>query len=126
MVSLGQRVAHERLTRICFIDYDREMALVAEHTDPASGRPAIVAVGRLSNLTGTNEGDVAIVVTDEFQRRGLGSELLRRLLAVGRAERLARITADILPENREMQHICQKLGFRHEQHRGRSHRPSKH
>ena len=33
-MKLSQRVAHERLTRICFIDYDREMALVAERSDP--------------------------------------------------------------------------------------------
>ena len=111
MVSLGQRVAHERLTRICFIDYDREMALVAERSDPAEDGRAIVAVGRLSKLTGGTEGDVAILVADQFQRRGLGSELLRRLLEVGRNERLERITADILPENREMQHICRALGF---------------
>jgi acetyltransferase len=111
MVSLGQRVAHERLTRICFIDYDREMALVAEHTDPSTGARAIVAVARLSRLGGTNDGDVAIVVIDQFQRRGLGSELLRRLIEIGRDEHLERITADILAENREMQRVCEKLGF---------------
>lgn len=111
MVSLGQRVAHERLTRICFIDYDREMALVAEHTDPSTGARAIVAVARLSRMAGTNDGDMAIVVIDEFQRRGLGSELLRRLIQIGREERLERITADILAENREMQRVCEKLGF---------------
>ena len=37
MMNLDQRTAHERLTRICFIDYDREMALVAEQTDPETG-----------------------------------------------------------------------------------------
>ena len=37
-MKLSQRTAHERLTRICFIDYDREMALVAERRDP-SGEP---------------------------------------------------------------------------------------
>ncbi|HKS95369.1 MAG TPA: acetate--CoA ligase family protein, partial [Terriglobia bacterium] len=61
MVSLGQRVAHERLTRICFIDYDRETALVAEHTDPSTGTRAIVGVARQSRMAGTNDGDVAIV-----------------------------------------------------------------
>jgi len=111
MVSLGQRVAHERLTRICFIDYDREMALVAEHADPSTGARAIVAVARLSRMAGTNDGDMAIVVIDEFQRRGLGSELLRQLIQIGREEQLERITADILAENREMQRVCEKLGF---------------
>ncbi|PYV27307.1 MAG: acetyl CoA synthetase subunit alpha [Acidobacteria bacterium] len=112
MLSLDRRVAHERLTRICFIDYDREMALVAEHTDPTTSARAIIAVGRLSKLTGTNEGEFAVLVSDLFQRRGLGSELLRRLLEVGRREKLQRITAEILAENREMQSVCEKLGFR--------------
>ena len=51
MINLSHRVAHERLTRICFIDYDREMALVAERTDPVTGSPEIIAVGRLIKLT---------------------------------------------------------------------------
>src|SRR5262249_34493551 len=46
-LKLSQRVAHERLARLCFIDYDREMALVAERRDPRSGEPEVVAVGRL-------------------------------------------------------------------------------
>jgi acetyltransferase len=46
------------------------------------------------------------------QRSGLGTELLRRLLQVGRDEKLRRITADILPQNTVMQRICEKLGFR--------------
>ena len=46
-MKLEQRAAHERLTRICFIDYDREMALVAERT-AATGEREILGVGRLS------------------------------------------------------------------------------
>ncbi|HEU5450955.1 MAG TPA: acetate--CoA ligase family protein, partial [Terriglobales bacterium] len=53
-LKLTQRTAHERLTRICFIDYQREMALVAELKRP-DGSSEIVAVGRLSKLHGTNE-----------------------------------------------------------------------
>ena len=44
MLNLDQRVAHERLTAICFIDYDREMALVAERRHPETGEPEILAV----------------------------------------------------------------------------------
>jgi len=50
MMGLGQRVAHERLTRICFVDYDREIALVAERKDPGSGERQIIAGGRLVKL----------------------------------------------------------------------------
>jgi acetyltransferase len=111
MIKLSQRTAHERLTRICFIDYDREMALVAEHTDPQTGAAEVLAVGRISKLHGVNQAEFAVLVVDRVQRQGLGTELLRRLIQVGRDERLARITAEVLPENLEMQRICAKLGF---------------
>src|SRR5262249_32123054 len=100
-MKLSARVAHERLTRICFIDYDRELALVAEGGDPATGGREVLGVGRLGKLFGRNEAEFALVVSDKAQGRGLGTELLRRLIAVGRDEKLDRITADILPENTE-------------------------
>jgi acetyltransferase len=106
------RVAHERLTRICFIDYDREMALVADRRCPGTGTHEILGVGRLSKVRGTNEAEFALLVSDRFQGQGLGTELLSRLLQVGRDEDIDRIFGDILPENREMQRICERLGFR--------------
>jgi len=112
LIKLDQRVAHERLTRICFIDYDREIALVADHSDPASGAHEIIAVGRLIKLHSSDAAEFALLISDRFQQCGLGSELLRRLVAVGREERIGRIVADILPENTGMLHICQRLGFR--------------
>jgi acetyltransferase len=51
-------------------------------------------------------------VTDQFQRQGLGTELLRQLIQVGRDEQLQRLTGDILAENQGMLEICKKLGFR--------------
>ncbi|HLI30219.1 MAG TPA: bifunctional acetate--CoA ligase family protein/GNAT family N-acetyltransferase, partial [Terriglobia bacterium] len=111
MLSLDHRVSHERLTRICFIDYDREMALVAIHQDIPSGEESIVGLGRLTKVAGVNEAEAALVVADSFHRRGIGTELLRRLLEVGRDEQLDRIVADILPENHDMQRLCEKLRF---------------
>jgi len=112
MLGLDQRTAHERLTRICFIDYDREMALVAERTNPQTGEPEIMGVARLSRPGGIpDEAEFSVLISDRFQRRGLGTLLLSKLLEVGRAEGLRRITADILFENYPMQRISQKLGF---------------
>ncbi|AFY87903.1 bifunctional acetate--CoA ligase family protein/GNAT family N-acetyltransferase [Chroococcidiopsis thermalis] len=111
LIKLSQRIAHERLTRICFIDYDREMALVAEYRHPQTSTREILAVGRLSKLHGFNEAEFAILVGDRHQRQGLGTELLSRLLQVGRDEKLDRITGEILAENRAMQKVCEKLGF---------------
>src|SRR5581483_5383180 len=58
-LKLSQRTAHERLTRICFIDYDREMALVVERKT-AEDTPEIIAIGRLSKLHGRNEAELAV------------------------------------------------------------------
>ncbi len=112
LVTLNSRIAHEKLIRLCFIDYDREMALVAEWQNPESGEREILGVGRLSKLHGVNEAEFAMLVSDAYQRRGLGTEILRRLVEIGRDERLIKINAAILPENRAMQRVAQKVGFK--------------
>src|SRR5262249_23115617 len=111
-MKLSARVAHERLTRICFIDYDREMALVAEATGPEEGDRQILGVGRLSKIRGTDDAEFAIVISDRFQRQGLGEAILSRLLQIARDEKISRIFGFILPENVAMKRICEKLGFR--------------
>jgi acetyltransferase len=112
-LKLTQRVAHERLTRICFNDYDREIALVAElkpSPDDAPGK--ILGVGRLSKQPEVNEGEFAVLVSDEYHGQGLGTELLRRLIEIGRIEKLSRISGQVLAENHAMQHLCTKVGFK--------------
>ena len=109
-VKLTQRTAHERLTRICFIDYNREMALVAERMN-AAGEPEILAIGRLSKIHGREEGELAAVAIDDAQHKGLGTELYRRLIQVARDAKLKKLISIMLPENREMRSLCTKLGF---------------
>jgi len=109
-LKLTQRTAHERLTRICFIDYDREMALVAERKKP-DGSPDIIAVGRLSKIHGRPEAELAALVQDELQAHGLGAELYRRLIVVAREQKLHKVHSNMLGENKEMQSLCRKLGF---------------
>jgi acetyltransferase len=111
LMNLDQRTTHERLTRICFIDYDREMALVAERRNPETGESEILGVGRMSKVQWTNEAEVAVLISDKWQGRGLGKELLARLLIVGADEKLDRLTAEILPDNRDVMRVCEKLGF---------------
>jgi len=111
LMNLEQRTTHERLTRICFIDYDREMALIAVHRNAQTGESEILGVGRLMKIHGTNDGEVAALISDQCQNRGLGRELLSRLLVVGADEKLARLKADILPDNRDVMRVCEKLGF---------------
>jgi acetyltransferase len=110
-MKLEQRTEHQRLTRMCFIDYDRQMAFVAERHDPQTGARQIVAVGRLvKNHTG-EEAELAVIVSDRFQRRGIGTVIVGQLVDFARDEKLERITATMLFENRPMQKVFQKLGF---------------
>ena len=110
-LNLSQRIAHERLARICFIDYDREMALVVDHLDPETNEHEILGVGRLSKRHGLDEAEFSILITDKAQGHGMGKKLLSRLIQVGRDEKLRAITGAILPDNVDMQRMSEKLGF---------------
>jgi acetyltransferase len=96
---------------MCFNDYDREIALVAEHKDK-NGASEILGVGRLSKAHGLNEAEFALIVADRWHKQGLGTELLNRLVQIGRDEKLLRIRANILAENHAMQHVSKRVGFK--------------
>jgi acetyltransferase len=106
-MNLSYRVSHERLTRICFIDYDREMVLVAE-----SAEHEIIAVGRLTRQRGSNDAEFAVLVGDPWQEHGVGGEMMRTLVDVARKERVKQVFGQILTDNRAMQEICKQLGFK--------------
>jgi acetyltransferase len=110
-MKLDGRVAHERLARICFIDYEREMALVVEREGTDAGPSQLVAVGRLIREPGTRDAEFALLVSDAVQKEGLGSFLLSRLIEIGRDWGMERITAEILARNEPMRRLCKKLGF---------------
>ena len=111
LINLERRVAHERLTHICFIDYDREMALVAERKNPETGVQEIIGVARLTSLQEGESAEFAVLVSDRVQRLGLGTEMLRRLVEIGRLENVGEIRGYIVPENIAMQTVAKKLGF---------------
>ncbi len=105
LLKLDVRVAYERLARICFLDSDREMALVAERAGE------IVAVARLVRLRRTRDAEFALLVSDALQGQGLGRAMLTRLFDVGRDWGIERIVAYILPSNAPMRRVCRSLGF---------------
>lgn len=111
-LSLAARTSHERMIRICFNDYDREIALVAEHEDPQTGEVDIAGIARLIKLPRSNTAEWAVLVNDKYQRMGLGIELLRRLVQIARDEKMESFVADIHPENRAMQKVAEKVGFK--------------
>ena len=104
-MSLDERVAHERLIRICFPDHDREWAIVAE----VDG--IIVGVGRLSRVPGTRYARFTMIIVDEFHNLGLGSQLLKHLVEIAKQENIEMIDSRILTENIGMITICRRLGF---------------
>ena len=90
----------------------RKAGLVADRKNPETGEHEILGRGRLIKVRGTTEAELVLLVSDRFQGLGLGTELVRRLIQVGRDENIDRIFGDILPQNVEMQRICEKLGFK--------------
>jgi acetyltransferase len=105
-MHLDTRVTHERLARVCVVDRERGMVLVAETND---GK--IVAVGRLSREAGADDAEFALLVSDAWHEHGIGTELLRRLVAAARQQGIHHLSGDILAENSGMQDVCRHLGF---------------
>lgn len=109
-VELEERIAHRRLTQLCFIDYDREMALVALKPG-AGGKEEMVAVARLSKLPGSNDAELNVVISDAAQRQGLGREITERLLAIAKAEKISNVLGPLADDNHGMRKIVEGLGF---------------
>jgi acetyltransferase len=110
--KLSQRVAPEQLLRIRCVDYDREMVLLVEQRDPTTGERAILGFGCLIKLHRSNDAEVALLVGDAWQGQGIGSELLRRLIQIGRDTGVARIIGEVLPDNQMMLRILPRFGFK--------------
>jgi acetyltransferase len=78
-----------------------------------------LAVARLSQLHGTNEAEFALIVSHSYHPRGLGTELLRRmLLQIGQEEKLQAIVGYIVTSNYKMHSLYKKLGFELQPDRG--------
>ena len=103
------RMAHSRLARSCFIDYGREIALVAE---AAGGTGRIYGIGNLVRSRSPGRAEFALLVADDMQGHGLGTELLRRLIETGRDDDIRVIVGYVLPSNVAMLDMCSRLGFR--------------
>jgi acetyltransferase len=110
-LSLSTRVEHERLVRICFGSYDRGFALVADRTNPETGQHEVLGVGRFSAIS-RGEAEAAVLVSDRWQGRGLGTELLAGVARVAREEKFKRLSGEILRDNLATQAIFKKVGFK--------------
>lgn len=100
---------HNKLQVFCNVDYETEMALIGVVGNEE--RSEIVGVGRYMTDPGKNEAEMAFVVGDDWQRKGLGTYLFQRLIEIGRHEGIRRFTADVIAENSGMLKIFHRSGM---------------
>jgi acetyltransferase len=107
--SLLKRLTHESLIRLCHLDYDREMALVAvQKTDVG---PRFLGVSRFYLDPETQSAEYAVVIGDPWQKEGLGRHLMQRLIDVAKDRGVKRLRGPVLRENRGMLALAAELGM---------------
>jgi RimJ/RimL family protein N-acetyltransferase len=97
-------LSHRELDRLTMLDHDRREALVA--IDDGT----IVAVARYERASGS-DADVTLVVRDDHQGRGLGSDLLRQLAALAQQRGIERFHIRTLPDNPRMWAAAHDTGY---------------
>ncbi|QDV48014.1 bifunctional acetate--CoA ligase family protein/GNAT family N-acetyltransferase [Gimesia fumaroli] len=104
-----QATTHDMATRFCFVDYDREIAIVAEIQD--QDQRQLIGVGRLVADVDHQEAEYAVLVEDHWHGRGLGSFLTDHCLEVCREWGIQRVVAETAPDNRIMLDMFHKREF---------------
>jgi acetyltransferase len=102
-------ISHEMLVRYCNIDYEREIAIVAELRE--AEKKSIIGIGRLICDRDFKDGEFAVLVHDAYQNQGLGYKLVDVLIGIAEEKGLERIYGDILTDNKKMLSVCRKLGY---------------
>ena len=108
-ISRRTDMPHEFLQKFVIIDYSEKMAIFAviDHAQ----KEEIIGVGRYYIDKNTHTAEAAFVVRDDFQKRGIGTELLKYLTSLAQKQGLLGFTADVLVDNQPMLHVFQKMGF---------------
>ena len=101
--------SHEVATQFCFIDYDREMGIVAEIEE--EGRKKLIGVGRLIADPDLESAEYAVLITDEWQGKDLGKHLTEFCLEIAKRSRVKRVVAMTTNDNKPMISVFRKLGF---------------
>ncbi len=109
-VSARKNMPHEKLQEFfVVIDYTKQMVILAmlEH----KGREIIAGVGQFRGNEGSHTAEVALMVKDEYQNQGIGTELLEHLTYIAKKQGLLGFSAEVLKNNRMMLHLFEKIGF---------------
>jgi acetyltransferase len=128
------KITHEMLVRFCNIDYDREMAIVAEMKSPEGermdgipGAPVLpqvhhfemkspeakrmIGIARVVMDSDFKKAEFAVVVHDDFQGKGLGHKLIDMMIGIAQEKGLEKIYGMVLTDNSKMLRACEELGF---------------
>ena len=100
---------HEVRVRYCNIDYDREIAIVAESSED---HKRILGVGRLSIEPDGKTGELAFIIGDKWQGQGLGTKMVDFVLEIAKEMRVETVYAIMLPDNRRALNLTKKMGFK--------------
>jgi acetyltransferase len=106
---LFKQTTHEMAARYCFIDYDREMAIVAEVEE--EGRRKLAGIGRLVADADHQTAEYAVIVTDRWQGRGLGGMLTDYCLELAKNWGVGKVVAEMSKDNRRMLATFRSRGF---------------
>lgn len=106
---LFKETTHEMAVRFCFIDYDRELAIVAESV--AAEPRELLGVGRLVADPNHEQAEYAVLVADAWQGRGLGSLLTSYCTEIAERWGVCRLYAETTPDNTRMIRTFQRWGF---------------
>lgn len=109
-MSMKTKLPRRELQNLVNIDYGKDMAIVGIIRE--NEVPRIIAVARYMLDRGTNIAEVAFLVHDDFQGKGIGTFLLDYLIRIARQRGVKAFTAEVLPQNTVMLHLFHKTGLR--------------
>jgi len=108
-MSRTQQFGARQILDFVYIDHRKNVAFVA--AVPEAHGEEIVGVGRYYLDEKTNRAEVAFVVRDDWQGRGIGKILFNQLLVTAKSSGIAGFTAEVLRDNRKMQAVFNKCGL---------------
>jgi ribosomal protein S18 acetylase RimI-like enzyme len=109
-MSMKISMPHERLQDFVAIDFSQDIVILALIT-PDEHREEVVGIGQYSADEETHTADVAFAVRDDYQGRGVGTELLKYLTYLAKKRGLLGFRADVLADNWRMLRLFEKMGF---------------
>lgn len=104
------RFSHRQIQNFVYIDHRKDVAIVG--TVPEAHGDEVIAVGRYYLDDRSNRAEVAFVIRDDWQNRHIGTFLFNHLVALAKRSGIAGFTAEVLRDNRRMQHIFNNSGYK--------------